>query len=628
MAEIVPQGQIILLKNVPLSSDYINTYWFETRTVQNNYFQGFSNITLSHQYYQRKNRGWLRVQANYIDILQVTYMMWINQPATALNQATIVRPGYENRWYYAFVDKINYINDSVVEIHYTLDVIQSYMFDVQYEDTYIERVVQDTDAVGDNLIDEGIPVGDYVYAGVGDLVFRKYGTSVGHIALHQGMRPIVAATCNMDYEDSTDGVAVTTQQSGNGIVIGCLMLDPYFYDVESHLNPDKGCKAWLDAMPGEKYGAILGIVMMPEVFRRGVSSNGTDSPIVAANTMGHLISAGINKPTTLGTYTPKNKKLLTYPYNSLLISSSDGTSQIFAYELFNRGYNTVNFRLDYVYTFPLQGVLYPDSDYKMQSNSYYHLPYVMPLPQLPTCTWSNDTFKAWAAMNTGYTALSIAGSILDMATVVGGAMIGGLAGAGTEVLATGAGRLTSEAGLIPFGTEASGDVPYTITGSTSFGTNMSDMSRQIGGMRLVGDITNIGRNLINIHNAKIIPDSFNGSSSNLASVVSGMFGYAYCQRCIREDYAKQLDDYFTMFGYKQNRIMTIHHNLTSSDTNPNTSLHNRTRFTYIKTSNMDVKGAIPAEDKETFCKIFNKGIRFWSDRTGIGNYISTNAFIT
>lgn len=622
MAEIIPQGQIYLLKNVPLSPDYINTYWFETRTVQTSYFQGFSNITLSHQYYQRKNRGWLRVQANYIDILQVTYMMWINQPATALNQATILRPGYENRWYYAFVDKINYINDSVVEIHYTLDVIQSYMFDVQYEDTYVERVVQDTDTAGDNLIDEEIPIGDYAYAQTANLAFHKDGTSNTSRALSYGMRPIVAATCNMDYQDSTDGVAITTQQSGNGIVNGCLMLDPYFYDVQSHLNPDKGCKAWLDGMPGEKYGAILGIVMMPQAFRDGVADGGTG---LATGTIGHLISAAITVPTTLGTYTPKNKKLLTFPYNSLMVNSSDGTSQVFAYELFDD--LPIRFRLDYVYTFPVQGVMYPANGYKMQVNSNYRIPYQMPVPQLPTCTWSNDTYKAWAAMNTGYTALSIAGSILDMGILAGTALAGGAMTGGTEVLAAGAGRLTSEPGLIPFGTEASGDVPYTITGSTSFGNNMSDVGKQIGGMRLVGDLINIGRNLINIHNAKIQPDSFNGSSSNLANVVSEMYGFYWCQRCIRADYARQLDDYFTMFGYKQNRIMTLHHNITPSDTNPNTSLHNRTRFTYIKTSNMDVKGAIPAEDKEIFCSIFNKGIRFWSDRNGIGNYVSTNAFI-
>ena len=124
MAEIIPQGEIYLLKSVQLSPDYHNTYWFQTRTVQTNYFQGaFTKLSFTKQYYKRKNRGWMRVQTQYINITDVSYMMWRNQPATALNQATVVRPGYENKWWYAFVDKIDYVNDNVVEIHYTLDVI-------------------------------------------------------------------------------------------------------------------------------------------------------------------------------------------------------------------------------------------------------------------------------------------------------------------------------------------------------------------------------------------------------------------------------------------------------------------------------------------------------------------------
>lgn len=624
MAEIIPQGEIYLLKSVPLSPDYHNTYWFQTRTVQTNYFQGaFTKLSFTKQYYQRKNRGWLRVQTQYINITDVSYMMWRNQPATALNQATVVRPGYENKWWYAFVDKIDYVNDNVVEIHYTLDVIQSYMFDVTYEDTYIERMTQEADVAGDNLIDEEIPIGDYAYAQSAELTFHKDGTAYTNRALSYGMRPIVAATCNMDYKDSTDGAQITSQETGNGMVNGCLMLDPY-YDIEMGQQPSQtAMKKWLDEMPGEKYGAVLGIVMMPQVFREAVSDGNTG---LATGTVGKLVSASITVPTTLGSYTPKNKKLLTYPYNALMINSSDGTSQVFAYEMFIN--LPIRFKLDYVYTYPVQGVLYPLNGYKMQTNSYYRMPYCMPLPQLPTCTWSNDTYKAWAAMNTGYTALSIAGSILDMGTVIGGALLGGMMG-GTEVLAAGAGRMpVSGTGLIPYGTEGAADVPITISGSTGGIGGMSDIAKQVGGMRLVGDLVNIGRNLINVHNAKIQPDSFNGSASNLASVVSGMYGFNWCQRCVREDYAKQIDDYFTMFGYRQNRIMTIHHNITPSDSNPNTSLHNRTRFTYIKTSNMDVKGAIPADDKELYCSIFNNGIRFWSDTTGIGSYVATNSFIS
>ena len=633
MAEIIPQGQIRLMKNVPLSSDYINTFWFNNDTDQATHFTSqYAYFNFDKEYYQRKNRGWLRVKSPYKNVYNCNYMMFKNAPALDYTSHAVARNQYEDKWWYAFIDKVVYINDNVTEIHYTIDVIQSYLFDVIFEDTYIERLTPESDVAGDNMIDEEIPIGDYAYAVTGELAFEKEGTSVGGVPLHQDMHPVAAATCTRTYQDTTDGASITNQEYGNGIINGCLMIDPVYNN--SSQDPavyNAALKNWIDNMPGEKYGAILGITMVPLALRNGVSADGTGTPV---NTVGHLLSQQISKPTRLGSYQPVNKKLLTYPYNCLMITSSDGASQCFAYELFNKNYDYVQFRLDYVYTFPLQGVLYPHDDYKSQhltSPTPYRAPYVMALPQLPTCTWSNDTFKAWAAMNTGYTALSIAGSVMDMATVVGGALLGGaLVGAGKEVLASGAGRLVSEEGLIPFGTEASGDVPYTITGRTSsFGTNMSDTARQIGGMRLVGDIMNITKNIINVHNAKIIPDSFNGSSSNLATVAASMYGFHFTQRCVRADYAKQIDNYFTMFGYAQKKIMTIKLQVAQQDpVDTVAGLKNRRRFTYIKTSNMDVRGAIPSDDKVTFCEVFNSGVRFWFDKTTVGDYMLANPVIT
>lgn len=42
-----------------------------------------------------------------------------------------------------------------------------------------------------------------------------------------------------------------------------------------------------------------------------------------------------NKPTTINGYTPKNNKLLTFPYRYLLMSNNSGTSNILHYERFS-----------------------------------------------------------------------------------------------------------------------------------------------------------------------------------------------------------------------------------------------------------------------------------------------------
>ena len=641
MAEIIPRGQIHLLKNVPLSPDYINTYWFASASQQYNYFQTqFSNVSFSNQYYQRKNRGWLRVEAYYKDVWNVSYMMFRNPPAHELNGSTVARPGYEDKWWYCFVDKIDYINDKVVEIHYTLDVIQSYMFNVSYEDTYVDRCTQYTDTAGDNLIDEGLPVGDYIYSNASALMFNGQTVSGNSHTLGDEMRPVIAATCDEQYKDTTDSTQehpvhiTTTELAGeNTILLGCKMIDPERFPKPST------AQAWLANMPGAKQSAVLGIQMMPKVLAD--ENHGTaGSQSVYADVYPRI--------TTLGNYTPTNKKLLTAPFNTLIIQSSDGASVVYDPFLFTNPSTAHRFWLDYVFTFPLQGILYPQN-YKNANPPTYALP----LPNAPTCTWANDTFKAWAAMNTGYTALSIASSVCDIIGKVaitaltgmtapiaaGMAGAGGLLGAGgaagalpastSTALSVGSSLPTaSVGGAIPVMGTVTGGMGSTFGGSTGHITPGFDSTRyEISGGGIMGDLANIQKNIINVSNAKKVPDSFNGSAAGLAAIIAGNYGFFSAQRCIRADYAKQIDDYFTMFGYKQNKIMTISHDNISSP-NPHTSLHTRQRFTYIKTSNMDIRGSIPAEDKALYCAIFDRGIRFWSDRENIGSYVSNNSLLT
>lgn len=626
MAEIIPRGQIHLLKNVPLSPDYINTFWFNSPSEQYTYFQSqFSNESYYDTYYQRKNRGWLRVKADYKDVWNVTYMMFRNPPATAPNSSQVVRNGYEDKWWYCFVDKIDYINDNTVEVHYTLDVIQSYMFNVVYEDTYVDRYTQPTDVAGDNLIDEGLPVGDYIYANPAALMFQGQGQNTG--TLGDEMRPVIAATCNEQYKDTTDSTTenpvkiTTTELAGeNSIILGCKMIDP------KKFNPESTALNWLTNLPGAKQGAILGIQMMPKVLADQDHSQAGSESVYA------YVYPSI---TTLGSYTPTNKKLLTSPFNTLMIQSSDGASIVYDPFQFTNPTTRHTFWLDYVYTYPLQGILYPQN-YKNANPPTYALP----LPNAPTCTWSNDTFKAWAAMNTGYVALSIASSVCDIISNVaitallgasapiaaGMAGAGGLLGAGgaagalpastSTALSVGSSLPTaSVGGAIPVMGTVTGGYGSTFGGSTGHITpGVNSTTYEISGGGIMGDLANIQKNIIAVSNAKKIPDSFNGSAAGLAAIIAGNYGFFSAQRCIREDYARQIDDYFTMFGYKQNKLMTLSHN----------SLKVRSRFTYIKTANMDIRGSIPAEDKSLYCAIFDRGIRFWFDKGSIGSYTSNN----
>lgn len=80
-----------------------------------------------------------------------------------------------------------------------------------------------------------------------------------------------------------------------------------------------------------KSDAVFSVYMCPakfiEIPKQSLQYEGQSAPLYDAVT--------INKPSSLNGYTPKNKKLLTFPFCALNVSNNNGTSNTFEYELFN-----------------------------------------------------------------------------------------------------------------------------------------------------------------------------------------------------------------------------------------------------------------------------------------------------
>lgn len=84
----------------------------------------------------------------------------------------------------------------------------------------------------------------------------------------------------------------------------------------------------------------------------------------------------------------------------------------------------------------------------------------------------------------------------------------------------------------------------------------------------------------------------------------------------KEDYLKRIGDFFALYGYKQNKIMT-----------PN--INSRYYYNYLKTSSCNIKtnGKIPKKHMETLKQIFNKGTTIWhidNDGVYVGDYSKDN----
>lgn len=85
-------------------------------------------------------------------------------------------------------------------------------------------------------------------------------------------------------------------------------------------------------------------------------------------------------------------------------------------------------------------------------------------------------------------------------------------------------------------------------------------------------------------------------------------------KCLTESYLKQVDDFFTTYGYALNVVAV-----------PN--IHARKEFTFIKTKDCVVRGDIPVDAIRTICKCFDSGITWWVNGENVGNYEVDNSVL-
>ena len=156
MATIIPNSEVRLIKNVPFSNNYKNVIQFNDKTSQENYFKSLPNI-LADDFKYVRNNGTIKVPYYRDEILEYNYLMFKNK-------------AYGDKYFYAFITNISYINPNTSAISFELDVFQTWFMDVQFKPSYIEREhCQRWNSDGTpviNTIPEGLDYGsEYVYKG-------------------------------------------------------------------------------------------------------------------------------------------------------------------------------------------------------------------------------------------------------------------------------------------------------------------------------------------------------------------------------------------------------------------------------------------------------------------------------
>lgn len=468
------------------------------------------------------------------------------------NYVMYQNPNVNNKWFYAFITGMEYKNSDTTELKIETDVIQTWLFDYEIKPSFVEREHVSDDDIGKNTIPEGLELGEYIS--------NKHNKDD---ALKDNHKLVVSSTYGVDGMDDNGDNGNLIQLMGGQY--GGIYTGPLYYTYENDgLMLNNILTKVLQQITDEKgQEAISCLFMAPEFLCTDLEGKVITNNLIPSSENHKYYDHEETKPfTTYGIddYQPRNKKLFTYPYCYLHVDNGNGANAIYHYEYFKN--NTMKFHVE--------GVLCPGCSIRMIPLDYKGSEYAdregLNLGKLPICNWSSDLYTNWITQNGVNVATSIG-------TAVGGTVMGAVSGA------------------------LYGGVPGAVVGGIG------------GGISGVAQIANA---LNEVKKAEMIPPQTSGNI-NCGDVVTSANNntFHYYHMSIKQEYAKIIDKYFDMFGYKVNDVKV-----------PNKA--HRSRYWYTKTIDINIDGALPISDLEKIKSCYNKGITFWRNASEIQNYDLSN----
>ena len=360
MSYIEPNSTIKVLHNVPLDKTYDHTLFFalNNQASQTNYFLSMTKYTFERQSYQRVNKNVLRIEKLADLLYDCNYMMFKND-----------RTGLQERWFYAFINTVTYINENVAEIEYEIDVMQTWHYNYMLDYCFVEREHAATDVIGDNLVPENLELGEYQTGEASFPTAMINGVSTNVLA----QKSIVIAT-SYDADGDVDHPEYAWFY---GNLFSGLKLTAFSNDQQGI----DDAKAFIkDANDNLKTDGIISMFYAPTNFV-------TDS----GDPVKQYTCTFTKQTTSFDGYVPHNKKLFTYPYNFLYVTNMQGKSAVFPYEFFSTS-NCV-FLLYGDFNLNPSVLLFP-CYYKGANTNYDEL---LQISGWPMCSWTTDVFQAWVA---------------------------------------------------------------------------------------------------------------------------------------------------------------------------------------------------------------------------------------
>lgn len=571
-----------------LTPDYNHTRYFPDSDTRDAYFNGDGTegsgkvaVEVETQHI-RIDQNEVKVPLPLEEIHSYCYMS-IKNSKVRYNQS-----GYDHI-YYCFIVDMEYVSDMCTLVRYQVDVMQTFCMDGLFSDTmayqsFVTRCHSLTDEVGDNIVEEPFNADDLYIA-------YKAGATVNLYEYY-----IVVGVCTTRFNGSPqtiDGEIFNFEpvEYYLGIYTGARY---YAFDMSDATSALK-LQHFLDLFQGSNMSEIISIYSVPKAvvptYSAQPSSISTSSPPNDTSVFTDGVNGSQNNEGFEG-YDAKNMKLYTYPYTRLRLSNGEGEILDLAFELFDNP-DYCQFMIEGAFIGEPQISVYP-MDYGIK---YGHLAseenydHSISLTNFCSGAFSSNALASYLQQESfGSLIKCIAGTVVSAGTgymLGGGALLGGAMSLGAGITPRIA--LAGRRGMIDAG----------IMGASSFVRGSADMTADYIRAKNTGD---------------------KPSGQNNRGAVAQQNGHKavrFFRMKIRRYLAEQIDDYFTMYGYAQNKLMNI-----------GDYLENNTRpyFAYVQTSNFSVMyGAFEQKYKMEIANIMNKGITFWFDTEyAIGRYDLNN----
>lgn len=611
--QTIPNSTLYLCKNVDLDPNYNYTIDFDNITAQANYFDSkiATEFEINEGYSYIRDSQSLKVQANIDDLLGINYLFYNNG----------------NKRYYAFITKKEYINPTCTSLSFKLDVLQSFMFNYEIDESFIEREHQDRFTKNGNRINfkyniesENLDAGSE-YDIVSSTKLKDIDIAPAGLVWVEVLASQAIATGTYSNTDPSTFKNNCSTLYQNEVRTG---LYCYLFPTIIGNNSTTGSKFYTydgtgsivslnDLIPSlASSTAVLAIRVLhycPIKFNLSVHSNGyliTFPSGYKNNAEENMFNHSAMKVVTANVSNFGGVDYSNYGgYILNLHIIKDNINDTLTTKILPRTINKSNVNIENakninfepkLLTYPYQ--YYQLCDYQSLplkiKNEYIdvakNIKYIQSVgiqckSKLYVENYNNDNGKEYNTINSTISELPLANNayISYMAQNKAAATSGVALNVATGLGTLGLGLATGGIGLIA-------------------GVGMA-----------VNSATQIANNLIKMQDLKDTPDSIRQAGNNAEfDLLDNNYQIVLSELRIKESYRTKLFNYFYHYGYKCNDFKK-----------PNT--RSRYYFNYIKTIGANIKTNIDADFRAEIENAFNNGITIWHYRNaltfkGINNY--------